>query len=146
MSSSNDWSIAILVKSKLSTLYVSSALRQKPWQLPAISHEVLIDPSGPSLAASVIASMLEPVKDQEDCLLKLLNSTLLHFQGRKGDKISQSDLKFADAISSFIRTGKLNGKNRQLFVDESRDLVEKIFQLRLVGIPQEDWLTVRKLF
>lgn len=142
----NKWSIAILVKSKQATLSVSSSLSLASGNIPPLYHEVLIDPSGPALAASVIGCLLEPVDSSEDCIRKLLLAVINHIRGRKNDGPSQTDLKFIDALENFLETGKISGKNRLVFVGEIQQIVEKRISMSFIGSPVEDWLSIRKLF
>jgi DNA helicase II / ATP-dependent DNA helicase PcrA len=142
----NKWSIAILVKSKQATLSVSASLSQGLGNLPAIYHEVLMDPSGPALAAIVIATVLEPVTTKEDLFKKLLLAIITHLKGRKSDGASKADIKLIDALEKYIEEGKITGKNRILFISEIKSIVDKRAEMVLAGIPATDWLSVRKLF
>lgn len=138
---SEKWSIAILVHSKLETLSISSYLTAQN-----IFHEVLIDPAGPTLSASIIAKMLEPHGDLEEDAQNLMTYIINHIKGRKGEKISQSDLKFALALEKYLETGKISGSNRTDLITEIRVLLNKRKLLQYSGIPEDDWISIRKLF
>jgi DNA helicase-2/ATP-dependent DNA helicase PcrA len=136
------WSIAVLVKSKLETLAVSSYFTTHN-----IFHEVLIDPAGPSLSATIIASMLEPgrgnAKDEETAILKHL---INHIKGRKGSKLSIKDNDIVKALEKYISTGKIAGSTRLKLIAEVNQIVSQKEKFKFSGIPEDDWLTVRKLF
>lgn len=140
-STSGDWSIAILVKSKLETLSVSSYLTTQN-----ISHEVLIDPAGPALAASIIAKTLEPGLETEEGEKQLLRQLISHIKGRKGEKIPQKDLELTKALEIYLETQKITGAKRKLLISDIKELLVKRLTLPLIGVPGEDWIAVRKLF
>jgi DNA helicase II / ATP-dependent DNA helicase PcrA len=142
----NKWSIAILVKSKQTTLLVSSALSKPSSGLPSVYHEVLIDPSGPALAATVISCLLEPFSSIEECTIKLIRGLINHVKGRKNDGASLADLKLTNALEIFLEDQKISGKNRVLLVKEVGEIVKKRSAMIFKGAPIEDWLTIRKLF
>lgn len=136
-----EWSIAVLVKSKNDTLIVSSYLTNEK-----IGHEVIIDPNGPSLAASIIAKLLEPITDSTKTFNNVLEKIIAHIKGRKGDKASQADIDLASALEKFIENGKLVGKKRQLIKTEINSIIERRQKMKLEGIPEKDWIMVRQLF
>jgi Superfamily I DNA and RNA helicases len=139
----NKWSIAILVRSKKLTLSASSYLSKASAKLGRISHEVLIDPSGPSLSAVIIASVLEPV--HAGTKNELILSILSHIKGRK-DKPSLADIEWSTALSNYLESGKINGSKRQLFIKEIDIILAKRIHLEFSGVPENDWISVRRLF
>jgi DNA helicase-2/ATP-dependent DNA helicase PcrA len=140
-----NWSIAILVKSKQETLAVSTYLSTIT-KLPRYFHEVLIDPAGPSLAANIIARILEPQPILQDNLNSIVLSICNHIKGRGNNKISQSDLKLAIALEKYIETGKVTGKNRLILISEVKSILDKRQKAILTGVPETDWLLTRKYF
>lgn len=139
----SDWSIAILVRSKRMMFSVSAYLSSQT-SLSPIFHEVAIDPNGPSLAGVVIAGLMEPVQFNQ---LQITGTDLInHIRGRSGEKASEASIKFANAISNYLKDGKVSGKNRQLFIVELSEIIEQRKKLILSGTPELDWLAVRKLF
>jgi DNA helicase-2/ATP-dependent DNA helicase PcrA len=138
---SADWSIAVLVKSKADTLTVSNYLSSVK-----IYHEVLIDPSGPSLSAGIIAKLLQPCRGESEDAQALLISLLNHLKGRKGDKISKADLALAQAMEKYILTGKIQGSTRISILAEINAIISKRAEMLFSGVPEEDWVLVRKLF
>lgn len=135
------WSIAILVKSKLDTLSISNYLTAQK-----IEHEVLIDPAGPSLAASLIASVLEPVENINQFVQKFLKYLVDHIRGRKGDKSTIKDLELATALENYLLTGLLKGVKRKALIEEVKQLASIRNSLNFIGIPEDDWIPARNLF
>jgi len=140
--SPNDkWSIAILVKSKNETLSVSSYLLSQN-----ITHEVIIDPAGPSLAASIISKNLEPTINLEEQEKQMVKYLINHIKGRKSDRIPKKDLELTKSLETYLQTGKIKGKNRTSLIEEIKVLLKKRSELVLSGNPFDDWLAVRRLF
>lgn len=134
-----EWALAILVKAKATTLTVSSFLTNKN-----IYHEVLIDPTGPALSASVIAFLLEPpTEDYFELVAKKLNN---HVKGRKGDKPSQSDLSNAAFIEKVIDGAIPRGTKQKKLIEEINQLIVERKKMVLIGVPETDWLNIRSLF
>jgi DNA helicase-2/ATP-dependent DNA helicase PcrA len=140
-----EWSIAVLVKSKQDTLQVSSYLSTTT-RMPQYYHEVLIDPAGPALAANIIAQVLQPQKKSEMDFQMLLNGIISHIKGRRNNKISAVDLKLSQALEKYLLTKKITGKTRLLLIAEIEAILEKRYNIVLDGVPEDDWLTIRKLF
>ncbi|WP_286843559.1 MULTISPECIES: UvrD-helicase domain-containing protein [Sphingobacterium] len=134
-----EWSLAILVKRKSDTLKISSYLNSRK-----IYHEVIIDPEGPSLAASVIAKVMEPVSDWN--FATLIQCVVQHIKGRKGVKISQMDLKSIAFLESYEEGDKIVGSKKKLLVDEIQKIIADRTNITFTGSPDKDWLLVRDLF
>jgi len=134
------WSIAILVRGKADTLAISTYLTTQ-----SIDHDVIIDPSGPVLAAELIADLLSPLKDPVSDDRKLVQNLINHIKGRKGDRPSQQDLKLAEALQKYLSTGKIHVARRQIIVDIEKILLARE-ALSLSGIPEMDWLSIRRFF
>lgn len=135
-----NWSIAILVYSKALTLTLSTYLDS--FKIP---HEVLIDPSGPSLSASIIAALMEPRTENQSDVRKLIANLINHLRGRK-TKISQEDLKLITALERFQENGKIIGKNRISLKEEITEIIAKRSRIELTGDPFIDWVQIRDLF
>lgn len=134
-----DWSLAILVKRKSDTLKISSYLNSK-----RIFHEVIIDTEGPSLAASVIAKVMEPVSDWNMTIL--IQNIIQHIKGRKGIKISQADLKAISFMESYEDGNKIVGSKKKLLIDDIQKIITDRSKIIFTGSPDKDWLLVRNLF
>jgi DNA helicase-2/ATP-dependent DNA helicase PcrA len=143
-SKGDDWSIAVLVRTKRMMLSVSSYLATTT-SLPSIYHEVAIDPNGPALAGIVIAGLLEPTSDISR-FISLVNDIKNHIKGRTGSKISMDTVQFITALDFYIGNGKIKGSKRILFIKEMQELLAKREDITLCGIPEDDWLQLRRLF
>lgn len=134
-----DWSVAILVKAKATTLAVSSFLTKNN-----IYHEVLIDPAGPALSASVIAFLLE--HPTENYFEKVAAQLINHIKGRKGDKASKADLGVAGVLEKAIGGSSPRGTKQKELVEEIGQLIRDRQSMTLQGVPETDWMLIRKLF
>jgi DNA helicase-2/ATP-dependent DNA helicase PcrA len=143
-SKGDDWSIAVLVRTKKMMLSVSSYLSSKT-SMPPLYHEVAIDPNGPALAGIVIAGLLEPTADISR-FTSLVNDVKNHIKGRSGSKVSTENSQFVLALDQYMGNGKVKGSKRLLFIKELQELLAKREELLLCGIPEEDWLNLRRLF
>ena len=140
-----EWSIAILVRSKKMMLSVSSYLSSET-SLKPIFHEVSIDPNGPSLAGVIIAGLMEPVIEFNNQMELACNDIINHIRGRTGEKVAIVSVQFANAITQYLQTKKLTGKIRVQFISELTKIIKDREDLILCGIPEQDWLAIRKLF
>lgn len=139
----NDWSIVVLVRSKKMMFSVSAYLSRQT-SLAPIYHEVAIDPNGPSLAGIVITGLMEPVQFNQ---LQITGTDIInHIKGRSGERVSEVNLAFVNAIANYLHNGKITGKKREQFLTEIGNIIEKRKQLILSGVPENDWLAVRRLF
>ena len=138
------WSIAVLVPTKKLMLQVSDYLGQQTDNLPAIHHEVALDTEAPSLAAVLIASLLEGGATPGDITQRLLAELCLHIRGRKGsDQPTQTELELVCALDNFMQSGTIRGAKRKRIVEVSKLLGEQRYLLELTGDPSEDWLSIR---
>lgn len=137
-SNQNDWSIGILVKTKSDTFLVSQYLNNE-----RINHEVIVDPSGPALSALVISCLLESFECNID---KFIEKIINHIRGRKGDHPSLKDLVLAKFLEAYLDNRIVRGSKRTRLIEDISDIVYKRSLLMLDGIPESDWLKIRKLF
>lgn len=135
------WSVAVLVKSRQDTLSISTYLSSQK-----LRHEVLIDPAGPSLSATILASLMEPSNDLVKDEGQFINHLIQHVRGRKGDKVSKADLGEANFLEKYSPLQKITGAKKKLLIAEIKELLTKRSKLTWKGIPGEDWLAVRSLF
>jgi ATP-dependent DNA helicase UvrD/PcrA len=135
-----DWSIAVLVKRKLDTLNISAFLTANHFD-----HEVIIDPAGPALAAVLIATLLQPPETVEADTQNLMMGVIEYIRGKKGENISVADLTLVRALEEFLLTGKIRGKNRVQLVNEVQGIIERRTELKLMGVPETDWISIRNL-
>lgn len=139
-----DWSIAVLVRTK-KMMFSASTYLSSTTSLPPLFHEVAIDPNGPALAGIIIAGLMEPTTDISR-FTSLINDVKNHMKGRSGTKISKETAQFAAALENYIGGGKITGSKRLLFIKELDDLLARREEIMLCGIPEEDWLAMRRLF
>ncbi|MFM9928396.1 ATP-dependent helicase [Variovorax sp. H27-G14] len=138
-------SVSVLVPSKAFMLQFSQYLSSEQDGLPALRHDVAMDAESPSLAANVIAVLLEggPASVLASRLVAALHT---HIRGRGGNKApAQAEMDLAGAISTYMSTGKIRGKNRELVVKECQRIAGERAGLKLSGSPEEDWAAVREL-
>lgn len=138
-------SVAVLVASKAFMLQFSQYLSSDLDGLPSLQHDVAMDAESPSLAANVIAVLLEG--GAAAALASRLVATLhTHIRGRAGNKApAQAEMDLAGAIGTYISTGKIRGKKRELIVEECQKIAAERADLTLSGNPEEDWAAMREL-
>jgi len=146
-----EWSIALLVPSKKLMISVSDFLSTKQQlgrtrSLPPINHEVAFEMAGPSLAAILIARLLDRGTSDRQLQIAILNDLCEHIRGRNGDvKISQSSLKLSNAIKTYISSEKIRGANRELIVAEALRIARECREMIFTGNPVADWISVRNI-
>lgn len=146
-----DWSIAVLVPSNTLMLEVSDYFARKQaftngQRFPTIFHEVSIESTGPALAGSFIAHLLEYGSNKiciADNIVVLLCN---HIKGRRGNKPPpQADLTLAVALENYLITKKIQGKNRIALLEECKRLETSCNNLDLTGDIANDWIKARNL-
>ncbi|WP_346238680.1 UvrD-helicase domain-containing protein [Niabella insulamsoli] len=135
-----DWSIAILVKTKAETLQLSTYLTSVN-----IRHEVIIDPAGPSLSASLIAKLMEPFDESKKLFTTIVQLLISHIRGRK-EQLTTEDGKICAFLEGYLRTEKTRGSKQKQLIDEITKIAQDRQLLIFSGIPEDDWLVVRGLF
>ena len=138
-------SVSVLVPSKAFMLQFSQYLSSDLDGLPALRHDVAMDAESPALAANVIAVLLEggPTAALASRLVTALHT---HIRGRSGNKApAQAEMDLAGAIGTYMSTGKIRGKNRELVISECQRIAGLRADLRLSGSPEADWSDVREL-
>jgi DNA helicase II / ATP-dependent DNA helicase PcrA len=143
------WSVAILTPSKQLMLNVSDFIgvghKFKDGRvLPAYRHEVALETAGPSLAAVLIAGLLELSDEANEPVECFLRNLCEHIKGRKGDAPpNNADLTFSNAIANYITSGQIRGKNRKRTVDECNRIIKECRSIGFQGDPITDWLAIR---
>jgi len=145
------WSIAILLPSNSLMLAVSDCLeRTQKFKngkiLHRIHHEVAIETAGPSIAAVLVARLIEHGSTKQCNLKQLLIDLYEHIRGRRGDKPpSKNDLALSAALVEYTKTGKIRGTKRQAIIDECNAIVNRCNNLEFTGDVASDWINVREL-
>ena len=137
-------SLCFLVRAVLCSRFRPTS-RQSSDRLPAIPHDVLLDPEGPALAAVVIAGLLECGTSADDVADRLIGDLIAHMRGRNGGTPSQSDLRLSSVLGEYRRSGVVRGSARQALIQNIRQIAVARLALDLSGDPVEDWLEVRRL-
>lgn len=141
-----DWSLAVLVPSKRMMLAVSDYLLLQTDGLPTVHHDVAFDAEGPSLSASLIAGLLEGADQVALIAQRLLVDLCSHMRGRAGGNTpTKATLELVSAVSAFLESGKIRGKNRKQLITDAEQIAGKRLQLKFSGDPGDDWLSARRL-
>ncbi len=141
-----DWSIAVLVPTKRLMLTVSDYFSSSADGLPKLRHDVALDTEGPSLAATLIAGVLEADFASEEVSRRIIQDLCMYIRGRKGvSGPNQTEVKMADSLNVFLETGRLRGAKRKALVEDICRIAASRQQLELSGDPGEDWLAIRRL-
>ncbi len=146
-SEKDSWSLAVLVPTKRLMLHVSDYLTSNTDCLPALSHDVALDTEAPSLAAMLIAGILEGSTTPAETSLRLITDLCTYIRGRKGGNAppNRGELELVVALGSYLKSGVIRGKKREQIVGESIRIAEQRYSLQLSGDPWEDWLAILRL-
>jgi DNA helicase II / ATP-dependent DNA helicase PcrA len=141
----NPWSIAVLVPTKRLMLSISDYLSSTKDKLPTIYHDVALDSEGPSLAAILIAGLIEG-GTSHDLARRLINDLCIYIRGRRGsDGPNKADMAICTALDCYLHSNNIRGKKRKEIIEESHRIASSRCDLKLSGDPSEDWLTIRRL-
>lgn len=141
----SDWSLGVLVSSNDFMLRVSNYLASSSERLKAISHDILIDPEGPSLAAILIGGLLEGAPTAGEIQKRLLSDLIEHIRGSGGGEISKLNLKLVDVLHEYMKIGQIKGKTRLELIANIRDIATARVALTMTGDPMKDWQQVQGL-
>ncbi|QIL80935.1 ATP-dependent helicase [Diaphorobacter sp. HDW4A] len=142
----SEWSIAILVPTKQLMLQASDYLTADTDGLPSLNHDVALDTEAPSLAAVLIASLLEGGPTPAAIAQRLIRDLCVHIRGRKGAKLpNQAELDLVDALDGYLNSGTIKGPKKKRTVEAIQAVAQARFDFRLFGDPGVDWLAVRDL-
>lgn len=137
-----NWSLAILTPTRKLMLQVSKILSEKIGTMPPITHEVLVDPTGPALSAVLIANLLD---NDEFSKEKLLNDLINFLKGRENGKPAKNQLDVANALENNLKGIKLRGKNRISIFETAEEIIKRRSLIVLTGDPYQDWISIRDL-
>jgi|LFRM01.1.fsa_nt_gb DNA helicase-2/ATP-dependent DNA helicase PcrA len=151
-STKQDWSIAVLVPANSIMLAVSDCLDtahrlRNGKLLPPIYHEVVVESAGPSLAAIIIARLLELGSLNQGSVNQLIVDLCEYIRGRHGSirQPSKSDLSLSKALIEYTQTSKIGGPKRKVIIDECVKIVNQCNNLEFTGEITSDWIKVREL-
>jgi len=143
-----DWSIAVLVPTKMLMKSVSQLFGTNDYLNTTIEHTNAISKEGPILSSYVIARLMQ-AGDPTECL----NDTLIllenYYRGRAGEKITQGNINAAEKIkksmldiSAFLNGDKKLSKSSVAF--KLQNAVQIGSAVRKIGDPLKDWMLVRQ--
>ena len=142
-----NWSIAILVPTKLQMLQASNYFFSQKDKLPPIKHDVAIDAEGLELAGALFAKLLEKFKSPEEIKKHIIIHVINHLKGKKGSKPpTKEDLALSIALEKFLQTNKVSGKRRKQLIKEIESISDEKFKLKSTGNPGNDWFSNLNLF
>ncbi len=141
-----DWSLAILVPTKLMTRMVSDAFRTPPGNLTPISHTASIEMEGAILGAEVIAELLDPRAER---LGEVVDALCNYYQGCRGDRPTQTNLRSAeqirDAYEEYLERAAAGRAIRgNSVLARTIQTIEEVRLVALSGVPDADWRSVRQ--
>ena len=134
----NEWSLAVLVPSNSFMLTVSEYFSKEK-----IPHDVAVDTERPTVAAMVLAGLLD-FASRGDCSQKLVVESLReHILGRnrEGKALSKKDSELAQKLSDFLILGTKTREKRLL--GECEQVSIDCNALQLTGDVATDWKQVR---
>jgi DNA helicase-2/ATP-dependent DNA helicase PcrA len=138
-----EYSLAVLVPSRIMMLGVSEYLSGTTDGLPALDHDVAMDAEPPALAAAVIGVVLAGGAPA-NIASRMVSALHTHVRGRGGrDGTPQGELDLASALDGYLDTGKIRGHKRQQIVSECQRISAECAVLQFTGNPEDDWLAVR---
>jgi DNA helicase-2/ATP-dependent DNA helicase PcrA len=112
--------------------------------LPAINHEVAFETAGPSLAAVLIAELLESGATNKELTNRLICDLCEYIRGRKGDSgPNRTEREISSALIKYTHTGRIRGPKRRSIVDECARLANECKGFDFSGDPGQDWLSIR---
>ena len=137
-----NWSLAILVPTKVMMYKVSNYFYSEQNKLPIVSHTVFIDTNSALLAAEIYAFFLQPKKEVDDQGL-FIELMCRFFQGKGGDLPTKKDIQESQSIKRayerFIQNKKLANNSKIKPLLEGYKLTRNI---QLTGSPREDWQSI----
>ena len=145
LKSTNNWSIAILLPTKLQMLQASNYFSSSEDKLPPVKHDVAIDAEGSELAGRLFAKLLEKTDSSEEIKKYIISHLIAHL--KRGKPPTRVDLKLSTALEKFLNENKkITGKRRIQLLKEIDQISNKRTNVKLTGNPSEDWLNNLKLF
>ncbi|MFV0485541.1 MAG: UvrD-helicase domain-containing protein [Candidatus Saccharimonadales bacterium] len=149
-----NWSLAVLVPSNRLMMDVSDMLGKQNHftngkTMPPISHEVSVDVTGPALAATVIARILE-LSSQQACRMEDIGMALCgYILGRRGGEknVPKGDQDLSKALSDYLSADDyskpIRGKIRQQIITDCSQIAESCNTFKFTGEVSADWVMIR---
>jgi len=144
-----DWSLAILVPTKMMTRLVSDIFRSPPAGMAKISHTAAIEMEAAILGAETIAFLMQPDIDG-DHFEKFISLLCNYFQGKGGGAPTKRDLSTAVSIQKAYANWLAKqavGKdiNKGSILVAMLNVYTQVRAFDLTGDPDRDWRAVRSI-
>ena len=148
-SEKNNWSLAILVPTKKMTRLVSDIFRNPPAGLQRIRHTAVVEIDAAILAAEIISFLMQP-NDYSGHFTDFIDLLCKYYQGKGGGSPTKTDLNEAKRIKkAYIDSVDRSSSGKKIrktsIILPLADVYQKTRSAKMIGNPNEDWLTVRKL-
>lgn len=143
-----NWSLAILVPTKRMIRQVSDALNHPPARMAEVYHTAAIEMEAAILGAEVIGLLMQPSDDSRH-FAHLIDLLCNYFQGKNGDKPTQSALNEATSVRSAYEKLLISRANNKAIHKNSilanvLTVYDQVCALALTGDPDKDWRAVRR--
>ena len=143
-----DWSIAVLVPTKILMKSVSQLFGSHDYLNATIEHTNAVSKEGPVLSSYIIARLMQP-GDPRECLNDTLVLLENYYRGRAGERITQGNINAAEKIKKsvsdidafFVGTKKLS---KSSIAFKLKAVIEIASSVEKIGDPLKDWLLVRQ--
>jgi DNA helicase-2/ATP-dependent DNA helicase PcrA len=152
-SGSKEWSLAVLTPSNRMMLTISEFIGKHHKMsnggiIPAIVHDVALDPFGPSIAAIAIAKLLEAASMRKCGIEDLITPLCEHILGRRSNgNVPKSDQELAQALTGYIAAGDfskiIRGTTRQAILNECNNVIAHCNDIQFTGDIATDWVKIR---
>ncbi len=140
-----EWSLAVLVPTNALAINVFDYMARADHGLPSYPVDILVSAEGPTLAASIIALLLEP-RERDVPLGPMLLEALAALELGRHESASPSAITKASRLRQLARDvlnhGDAGFGARGLGPDV-RLLIEQVGRIQLAGDPVTDWRAVR---
>lgn len=144
-----NWSLAILVPTKKMTRLVSDTFRAPPAGMKEISHAAAVEIEAATLAAEVIAFLMQPDTDGRHFsqFIALMRN---YFHGKGGDTPTKSDIKEGESLrKAYDEWLARQAAGREIRTNSTLVAVLTVYgaarALPLTGDPDKDWRAMRRI-
>lgn len=135
----NEWSIAVLVPTKLLMVGASDYFLSNKDSLQSLNHEVAVDSEGPSLGAIFIASLLEGAGNSKQLEKELAERLMDHMRGRTGKAPAKTIIDISNAVLNYYSTNIIKGRKRIAITKAIETFAYERSKFVLSGNPYSDW-------
>ncbi|MBB4398826.1 UvrD-helicase domain-containing protein [Bradyrhizobium sp. ERR14] len=143
-----EWSLAILVPTNALAVNVFDYMAATDHGLPSYPVDIVVAAEGPMLAANLIALLMEPEGNRDECAANILHG-LAAFELGRIEEASDSSIRRAvryRTLAAATRTRGLAALGTRGIGPGVQALVDGVSAVSLTGDPIADWRTLRALF